>query len=124
VGSNTHIMILNDQLSDLERDPERLLAEIQRGLHGEKHRDHVFGMGNGGGSMFVGQTTVFPSVHADHFQVMVSRGNLAIQVGLPPHFEDLSDKDIGLIMQYAREAEYRGRRTVEACADELKRRQA
>jgi hypothetical protein len=67
-------MILNDRLSEIERDPERFVREIGYNL---------------GGGEIMAQTTVLPTRHADEFRLYVSQGNLITEMS--PYSEDTED---------------------------------
>lgn len=64
MGFNTLVMILNDRFSELENNPERLIADIRIAMNDPDH-------------YCIAQTTVFPSQHADHPQIMFSQANWA-----------------------------------------------
>lgn len=67
MGFNTTIFILNDRLSDIEKDPERFVADIAEAvLDGT---DHAFG-----------QTTVIRSDHADVPRLYYTHRNSIIEL--------------------------------------------
>lgn len=60
MGHNTTLMILNDQLDVIVRNPERFMTELS---------------GNLRGGTILGQTEVMPTDHADVFRLYCSQGN-------------------------------------------------
>lgn len=67
MGYNTTVFILNDQLSSLERDPERFVSDIIYGL-------------NDGNDHALGQTTVMESQHADVPRLYFTHQNSIVEL--------------------------------------------
>lgn len=78
MGFMTEISILNDRLSDIERDPARFVADIIRGTN------------HGGERYFFGQTTIHPSHHADTAHVYLAARNSFIEA-YPPRNADAQE---------------------------------
>lgn len=67
MGYNTTVFILNDCLSDIERNPEKFVADIARHL-------------NGGTDHALGQTTVMKTAHADVPRLYLTSHNSIIEL--------------------------------------------
>jgi hypothetical protein len=63
MGFMTEISILNDRFDEIERDPVRFVADIRRGMNRDDSR------------YFIGQTTIYPSHHADTAHVYLAARN-------------------------------------------------
>ena len=103
MGYQTVIVLLNDRISEIEQDPKRLVDEIRSGLSGLGESERIFGQGNGHGSFFIGQTTVFPSGHADGYQVVVAHGHMAVSLNRSD-LTNLSDHDMEIVREFAERA--------------------
>jgi hypothetical protein len=62
MGFNTTVFILNDQLDQIEQNPERFVRTLTRAIQG----DDVY---------VPGQTTVMPTAHADVFRLYATHCN-------------------------------------------------
>ena len=123
MGFNTIIMILNDQFGALERQPDQFVSTIKEGFTGRAPEHNVTGQGNGPASHNIGQTTVFPSKHADRFQVVVSHGNLALRLtSSEDTLERLPDRYLQALLEYSEVAENLGTICAVKCRDLLRER--
>lgn len=92
MGFNTAMVILNDQLNDIERDPHfgKKVSEAVREVYGNRSAN------------WHNSFTVLPSQHADWDQFVVIGGNTIRS------FEDLpEDEKLSLVKRLARQAGYR-----------------
>lgn len=67
MGFNTTVLILNDQLSDIEREPEKFVRELVRAIAEGKFPTTIF----------PGQATVVECHHADYDVCVRVGGNRA-----------------------------------------------
>lgn len=79
MGFNSTILILNDRLSEIERDPEDFVKEMVAGISG-------FGIGfsghaDGQREFYPGQSTVMSVAHADSVTILAVGGNHATVLG-------------------------------------------
>ena len=73
MGFNSTVLILNDQLGSIERDPERFVKEMVNAIQRSSMREQEdFGPG---------QSTVMSCVHADAVTVLAVGGNCATVLG-------------------------------------------
>lgn len=73
MGFNSTVLILNDQLGSIERDPEGFVREMVNAIQRGSGSDQVdFGPG---------QSTVMSCVHADAVTVLAVGGNCATVLG-------------------------------------------
>jgi len=100
MGFNTAILIINDGLGDIERNPQQFVNGITEHLHR-------------GGSFAVGShcnpVEVVPSEHADFTQLISVGGNMAVKVlstygALDHHTED---GQVKLLKKWADKLGYR-----------------
>lgn len=67
MGFNTTLMVLNDHLYDITKDPERFVRELDRAASSLAPTQDIFG-----------QTRVMHSQHADVFRLYGTHGNSII----------------------------------------------
>lgn len=78
MGFMTEISVLNDRLSEIERDPVRFVADIVRATN------------HGGDRYYIGQTTIHPSHHADTAHVYLAARNSFTEM-YPPNTADAQE---------------------------------
>lgn len=75
MGYNSTVLVLNDRLGEIERDPEAFVKEMINAIHRK-------GMTYGEAAVFYpGQSSVISCAHADQVTVMAVGGNHATILG-------------------------------------------
>lgn len=74
MGFNSTVLILNDRLSEIRRDPERFVEEMVQGIH-------RCGLPGEQMDIYTGQSTVMSCAHADQVTILAVGGNCATVLG-------------------------------------------
>ena len=74
MGFNSTILLLNDRLGEIERDPEGFVREMMNSIHGLGCADEMV-------DFFPGQSTVMSVAHADQVTILAVGGNHATVLG-------------------------------------------
>lgn len=74
MGYNSTILVLNDRLSEIERDPEGFVREMCREIQG-------FGYSQDMTTFFPGQSAVMSVAHADTVTILAVGGNHSTVLG-------------------------------------------
>jgi hypothetical protein len=72
VGFNSTILVLNDQLSYIEKDPERFVQEMVQQIHGHNYQES---------ENFLAQSSVMTMTHADTVSIIAVGGNCSTVLG-------------------------------------------
>jgi hypothetical protein len=74
MGYNSTVLVLNDRLGEIERDPEGFVKEMITAIHRKGSRDEEM-------DFYPGQSSVIHCAHADEVTVMAVGGNHATILG-------------------------------------------
>ena len=74
MGFNSTLLVLNDRLSEIERDPEGFVREMVRTING-------LGYPDGQVDFFPGQSAVMSVAHADTVTILAVGGNHSTVLG-------------------------------------------
>lgn len=74
MGHNSTILVLNDRLGEIERDPEGFVKEMIQAISRKGMQDKAV-------DFYPGQTSVISCAHADQVTVMAVGGNHATILG-------------------------------------------
>lgn len=74
MGFNSTVLILNDQLGEIEREPARFVKEMLNGIGRSGYPDEQVDFNPG-------QSTVMSCVHADMVTILAVGGNCATKLG-------------------------------------------
>jgi hypothetical protein len=74
MGYNTTLLVLNDRLGEIERDPKKFVTEMIQAIHRKGSRDEEM-------DFYPGQTSVIHCAHADDVHVIAVGGNHATILG-------------------------------------------
>lgn len=74
MGFNSTVLVLNDRLGEIERNPERFVKEMLAGINRSGYPDEQV-------DVYTGQTTVMSCAHADTVTILAVGGNCATKLG-------------------------------------------
>ncbi|KKN88763.1 hypothetical protein LCGC14_0243700 [marine sediment metagenome] len=72
MGFNSTVLVLNDRLGEIEREPEKFVEAMLSGIYGFGYEQVNF---------YPGQSTVMSCTHADTVTILAVGGNCATKLG-------------------------------------------
>lgn len=74
MGFNSTVLVLNDRLGEIEREPEKFVREMLSGIQRSGYPDEQV-------DFYPGQSTVMSCAHADQVTILAVGGNCATVMG-------------------------------------------